>query len=160
VIAISNDNDLLAPSNHSISCDVIGEFRVPVEPQNRTHSSANGTKWVEIIKLKWVLHLSRHCTNVTERHWGTLYQKRQIQDYQNKDRLSIAQTQQRNFQLDPTKPSTMGRMQGRNQRLILGRAIFMKFHSITSSCLFNRGTNFSQTGTYNNNVFLTQTRSP
>jgi len=30
----------------------------------------------------------------------------------------------------------------------------MKFHSITSSCLFNRGTTFSQTVAYNNNVFL------
>ena len=35
-----------------------------------------------------------------------------------------------------------------------GGAIFMKFHSMTSSCLFNRGTTFSQTVTYNNNVFL------
>ena len=33
-------------------------------------------------------------------------------------------------------------------------AIFMKFHSMTSSWLFNRGTTFSQTVTYNNNVFL------
>ena len=30
----------------------------------------------------------------------------------------------------------------------------MKFHSVTSSCLFNRGTTFSQTVTYNNDVFL------
>jgi len=30
----------------------------------------------------------------------------------------------------------------------------MKFHSMTSSCLFNRGTTFSQKVTYNNNVFL------
>jgi len=30
----------------------------------------------------------------------------------------------------------------------------MKFHSMTSSGLFNRGTTFSQTVTYNNNVFL------
>jgi len=30
----------------------------------------------------------------------------------------------------------------------------MKSRSITSSCLFNRGTTFSQTGTYNNNVLL------
>jgi len=29
----------------------------------------------------------------------------------------------------------------------------MEFYSMTSSCLFNRGT-FSQTVTYNNNVFL------
>jgi len=29
----------------------------------------------------------------------------------------------------------------------------MKFHSMTSSCLFNRGISFSQTSTYNN-VFL------
>jgi len=35
-----------------------------------------------------------------------------------------------------------------------GGAIFMKFHSMTSSCLFNRYTTFSQTVTYNNNVFL------
>jgi len=27
----------------------------------------------------------------------------------------------------------------------------MKFHSMTSSCLFNRGTTFSQTVAYNNN---------
>jgi len=33
-------------------------------------------------------------------------------------------------------------------------AIFMKFHWMTSSCLFNCGTTFSQTVTYNNNVFL------
>ena len=44
--------------------------------------------------------------------------------------------------------------QGRNQHLISGGAIFMKFHSMTSSCLFNRGTTFSQTVTYNINVFL------
>jgi len=31
----------------------------------------------------------------------------------------------------------------------------MKFHSMTSSYLSNRGTTFSQTVTYNNNVFLT-----
>jgi len=30
----------------------------------------------------------------------------------------------------------------------------MKFHSMSSSCLFNRGTTFSETVTYNNNVFL------
>ena len=35
-----------------------------------------------------------------------------------------------------------------------GGAIFMKFHSMTSWCSFNRGTTFSQTVTYNNNVFL------
>ena len=35
-----------------------------------------------------------------------------------------------------------------------GGAIFTKFHSMTSSCLFNRGTTFSQTATYINNVFL------
>jgi len=35
-----------------------------------------------------------------------------------------------------------------------GGAIFMNFHSMTSSCLFNRCTTFSQTVTYNNNVFL------
>ena len=39
-------------------------------------------------------------------------------------------------------------------------AIFMKFHSMTSSCLFNRGTTFSQTVIYNNYVFCLQTRSP
>jgi len=30
----------------------------------------------------------------------------------------------------------------------------MKFHSMTSSCLLNRGTTFSQTVTYIKNVFL------
>ena len=35
-----------------------------------------------------------------------------------------------------------------------GRGIFMKFHSIVSSYLSNCSTNFSQTVTYNNNVFL------
>ena len=35
-----------------------------------------------------------------------------------------------------------------------GGAIFTKFHLMTSSCLFNRATTFSQTVTYNNNVFL------
>jgi len=44
--------------------------------------------------------------------------------------------------------------QGRNQLFISGGAIFMKFHSMTPSCLLNRGTTFSQTVTYNNNVFL------
>ena len=45
--------------------------------------------------------------------------------------------------------------QGRNQLFISGGAIFIKFHSMTSLCLFNRGTTFSQTVTYNNNnVFL------
>ena len=34
-----------------------------------------------------------------------------------------------------------------------GGAIFMKFHSMTLSCLFNRGI-FSQTVTHNNNIFL------
>jgi len=43
--------------------------------------------------------------------------------------------------------------QGRNQLFISGGATFMKFHSMTSSCSFNRGTTFSQTVTYNN-VFL------
>jgi len=44
--------------------------------------------------------------------------------------------------------------------LHFGGGIFMKFHSMTPTCLFNRGTTFSQTVTYNNNVFLPQTRSP
>ena len=44
--------------------------------------------------------------------------------------------------------------QGRNQLFISGGGSFMKFHSMTSSCLFNRGTTFSQTVTYNDNVFL------
>jgi len=45
---------------------------------------------------------------------------------------------------------------GRNQLFISGGgAIFTKFYLMTSSCLFNRGTTFSQTVTYNNsNVFL------
>jgi len=38
--------------------------------------------------------------------------------------------------------------QGRNQHFISGGAMFMKFHSMTSSCLFNYDTTFSQTGTY------------
>jgi len=41
-----------------------------------------------------------------------------------------------------------------------GGEMFMKFHSMTSSCLFNRGTTFSQAVTYNNIVFCPQTRSP
>jgi len=51
--------------------------------------------------------------------------------------------------------------QGRNQLFISGGLIFMKFHSMTSSCLFNRGTTFSQTVTYNNNnvVLPTDTKS-
>ena len=44
--------------------------------------------------------------------------------------------------------------QRRNQLFISVGAIFIKFHSMTSSCLFNRGTTFSQTVTYNKNVFL------
>ena len=43
--------------------------------------------------------------------------------------------------------------QGRNQLLISGGAVFMHFHSMTSSCLFNRGTTFSQTVT---DMFLSQ----
>jgi len=43
---------------------------------------------------------------------------------------------------------------GAQPALHFGGAIFMKFHSMTSSCLFNRGTTLSQTVTYNNNVFL------
>jgi len=40
-------------------------------------------------------------------------------------------------------------------------AIFTKCHSMTSSCLFNHGTTFSQTITYNNIMyFCPQTRSP
>ena len=53
-----------------------------------------------------------------------------------------------------------GLCQGRNQLFISGGAIFMKFHLMTSSCLFNRGTTFSQTVTYNINVFCPQTRGP
>jgi len=34
------------------NCDAIGEFNVPVEPQNITHFSANETKAVEIRKLE------------------------------------------------------------------------------------------------------------
>jgi len=37
--------------------------------------------------------------------------------------------------------------QGRNQLFISGGTIFMNFHSMTSSCLFNRGTTVSQTVT-------------
>ena len=45
--------------------------------------------------------------------------------------------------------------QGRNQLFISRGAIFVKFHSMTSSFSFNRGTTFSQAVTYNNNnVFL------
>jgi len=38
---------------------------------------------------------------------------------------------------------------GGNQLFISRGAIFMKFHSTTSSCLFKRGTTFSQTVTGN-----------
>jgi len=34
---------------------------------------------------------------------------------------------------------------GAQPALHFGGAIFIKFHSMTSSCLFNRDTNFSQT---------------
>jgi len=57
------------------------------------------------------------------------------------------------YQIDPAGRPHCTCWQGRNQLFIWG-AIFMKFHSITSSCLFNRGTTLSQTVTYNNNVFL------
>jgi len=40
-----------------------------------------------------------------------------------------------------------GANQGRNQLFISGGAIIMKFYSMMSSCLFNRGTTFSQTVT-------------
>jgi len=43
---------------------------------------------------------------------------------------------------------------GAQPALHFGGTIFMKFHSMTSPCLFNRSTTFSQTVTYNNNVFL------
>jgi len=46
----------------------------------------------------------------------------------------------------------VGYSHGRNQLFISGGAIFIKFHSMTSSCSFNRGTTFSQTVTYNNNI--------
>jgi len=42
-----------------------------------------------------------------------------------------------------------GTLQGRNQLLISGDASIMKFHSMTSLCLFNRSTTFSQTVTDN-----------
>ena len=42
-----------------------------------------------------------------------------------------------------------GTSQGRNQLFISARTIFMKFHSMTSSSLLNRGTPFSQTVTDN-----------
>jgi len=49
---ISNDNrfltPLITPNFHNY--DVIGEFKVPVESQNGTQLSANGTKGVEIRK--------------------------------------------------------------------------------------------------------------
>jgi len=59
-----------------------------------------------------------------------------------------------------TKISTFTLRHGGNQLFISGEASFMKFHSMTSSFLFNRGITFSQTVTYNNIVFLPQTRSP
>jgi len=43
---------------------------------------------------------------------------------------------------------------GPQTALHFGGESFMKFHSMTSSCLFNCGTTFSQMVTYNNNVFL------
>ena len=45
-------------------------------------------------------------------------------------------------------------VQRRKQLFISEGAIFIEFQSMTSSCLFNRGTTSSQTVTYNNNVFL------
>jgi len=47
---------------------------------------------------------------------------------------------------------------GRNQLFISGGAIFMKFHSMTSSYLSNRVTTFSQIVTYNNHAFLSADR--
>ena len=41
-------------------CYVIGEFKMPVEPQNITQVSVNVTKWVEIRKPEMCLHLSGH----------------------------------------------------------------------------------------------------
>ena len=43
---------------------------------------------------------------------------------------------------------------GRNQLFISVRAIFIKFHLMTSSYLSNHGATFSQTVIYNNNAFL------
>jgi len=42
---------------------------------------------------------------------------------------------------------THARIEGRNQLFISMGAIFMNFHKMTSSCLFNHGTTFSQTAT-------------
>jgi len=68
------------------------------------------------------------------------------------------------YQLCPTEMSQWvknyaiifnnGRSPGEQPAFHFEGAVFMKFHSMTSSCLFNRGTTFSQTVTYNNNVFL------
>jgi len=44
--------------------------------------------------------------------------------------------------------------QGEGRAPLKSHSTFMKSHSMTSSCLFNRGATFSQTVTYNNNVFL------
>jgi len=50
---------------------------------------------------------------------------------------------------------------GRNQRFISGGgAIFTKFHSMTSSCLFNRGTTFCKRSHIIIMCFFPQTRSP
>jgi len=49
---------------------------------------------------------------------------------------------------------TQWRFSGAQQAPHFGWAIFMKFHSMTSSCFFNCGTTFSQTVTYNSNAFL------
>ena len=51
-------------------------------------------------------------------------------------------------------------LRGATSSSFRGGAIFMKFHSMTSSCLFNRGATFSQTVTYNNNVFLPADTKP
>jgi len=50
--------------------------------------------------------------------------------------------------LSSDQPKWFSGLQGRNQLFISGGgAILKKFHSMTSSCLLNRGTTFSQTVT-------------
>jgi len=58
--------------------------------------------------------------------------------------------------LSSPTPAPIHPEQGRNQ-LFGGGAVFTKFHSMTSSCLFNRGTTFSQTVT-DNVLFTTLTK--
>jgi len=71
----------------------------------------------------------------------------------NKLRSSSVPMNDNSFTARNFMSSTIGD-RGPTRSSFRGGAIFIQFHSMTSSWWFNRGTTFSQTVTDNNNVFL------